>query len=419
MANKFYFITAISFLWLSSADLSLANDPSSLNEYAIKLMEKGEHAKALEQMQKAYAMNPYDQVLKRNLAEAYTFVGQRQMKENNYESAAASFDLARELFPDVPRYYALRGIALYYWKSYDAARNELERARGLGGETVDVFFYLARIQYDTGNLPQALELVEKAITLQPDFAYAKELADKIRRELSIEKSMDRGYSSRFVISYDAETKSHLAGDILGALEDAYNNVGRDLSTFPVTRVPVILYTRKDFRTVTSGPDWSGGVYDGKIRLPVGGAQELSDQLKGVLFHEYTHVVVQEITHGHCPTWLNEGLAELEGRKIFNPTAVDLATFARQGKLIPFSRLERGFTDLETMQAAIAYQQSYSLVSYMVSAYGWPKVTEILLKLGSGLNIADAVKQSMADFGLDMSGVIEEWKSNIQKEAGGR
>lgn len=418
MAKILLFIAA-GFLWLFSVAKSSANDPSSFNDYAIQLMEKGEHAKALEQMQKAYAMYPYDPVLKRNLAEAYTFVGQRQMKENNYEAAAASFDLARELFPDVPRYYALRGIALYYGKSYDAARNELERARGLGGETVDVFFYLSRIHYDTGNLSQALELVEKSIALQPDFAYARELSEKIRRELAVEKTMDKGYSSRFVISYDSETKSHLAGDILSALEEAYNTVGRDLSTFPATRIPVILYTRKDFRTVTAGPDWSGGVYDGKIRLPVGGAQELSEQLKGVLFHEYTHVVVQEITHGNCPTWLNEGVAELEGRKIFNPSSADSARLASQAKIIPFSSLEAGFTNLGTTQAFMAYQQSYSLVSFMVSSYGWPKVTEILLKLGSGLKISDAFKQAMADFGLDMNGVLEEWKSYLQKEAGGR
>src|SRR5512145_1203935 len=119
-----------------------ANDPFTLNEYAIGLMEKGEHEKALEQLQKAYSMYPYDPVLKKNLAEAYTFVGQRQMRENSYEAAAASFDRARELFPDIPRYYVFRGIALYYGKYPDAAENELERARGIGGDAPDILYYL-------------------------------------------------------------------------------------------------------------------------------------------------------------------------------------------------------------------------------------------------------------------------------------
>lgn len=396
-----------------------ANEPYSLNEYAISLMEKGEHDKALEQLQKAYAMYPYDPVLKKNLAEAYTFVGQRQMKENHYEAAAASFDLARELFPETPRYYAMRGIALYYSKYVDAARNELERARGLGGDSTEILYYLAKIEYDSGNLQPALELLEKANQLKADFVVARELAAKIKRELSVEKTMDRGYSSKFVISYDAELKSHLADDILSALEDAYSSVGRDLAHFPTGRIPVILYTRKDYRTVTAGPDWSGGLYDGKIRLPVGGADELSQQLKGVLHHEYTHVVVQELTHGNCPTWLNEGLAELEGRKIFNPPLTMVSKMARSGKYLAFSRLEGEFTSLDSTEASLAYQQSYLFVNFMVTAYGWPKVSELLQQLGTGLTITAAMKKVMADYGLDYEGVVVEWRSYMQREFGAR
>jgi len=405
-AFKVLFLFIFSALWAAPLH---ANEPFALNDYAISLMEKGEYDKALEQLQKAYSMYPYDPVLKKNLAEAYTFVGQRQMRDNKYEDAAASFDHARELFPDLPRYYVMRGIALYFSKYPDAAQNELERARGIGGDSPDILFYLAKIQYDGGNLAAAVELLEKAVVLKPDFSSAKEMAEKIKRELSVEKNMDRDYSSRFVISYDAELKSHLASDILSALEDAYSNVGRDLSTFPTGRITVILYTKKDYKSVTAGPDWSGGLYDGKIRLPIGGAQELTDQLKAVLFHEYTHVVVQEITHGNCPTWLNEGLAELEGRKISPRPAIKPGKDAKSGSFIPFSKMEAGFNSLSSHDAALSYQQSYSLVNFMVSSYGWPKVTEILLNLGKGMNSATAVKKAMADFGLDFDGIVEEWR----------
>lgn len=418
MGRKLTVIMAAVVLLSLSAPESRANDPYSLNEYAIGLMAKGEHDKALEQLQKAYGMYPYDPVLKKNLAEAYTFVGQRQMKENDYEAAAASFDLARELFPDIPRYYVFRGIALYHAKFADAAQNELERARSIGGDTPDILFYLAKIQYDGGNLAPALELLEKTLALKGDFPAAAALADKIRREVAVEKTMEKGYSSRFVISYDGDARSHLAGDILSALEDAYSVVGRDLSLFPAMRIPVILYTRKDYRTVTAGPDWSGGMYDGKIRLPVGGAEQLSDQLKGVLYHEYTHVVVQELTHGNCPTWLNEGLAELEGRKIFNHPLGELGKAAKQSQYIPFSKLEQGFTDLGTREAALAYQQSYALVNFMVSSYGWPKVSEILTYLGAGMKISDAVKKALGDFGLDYDAMIAEWTAYMKREYGG-
>lgn len=412
------FLTLLTLSLLLAAPLH-ANEPFALNEYALSLLEKGEHDKALEQLQKAYGMNPYDQTLKKNLAEAYTFVGQKRMSENSYEAAADSFDRARELFPDIPRYYTMRGIALYYSKYPDAARNELERARGIGGDSPDILYYLAKIQYDGGNLAAAVEFLEKATALKPDFTAAAEMITKLKRELAVEGGMDRDYSSKFVISYDAGTKSHLAGDILDTLEDAYNNVGRDLATFPTGRITVIIYTKKDYKSVTAGPDWSGGLYDGKIRLPVGGAQELSEQLKAVLFHEYTHVVVQDITGGNCPTWLNEGLAELEGRKIFNHPLSELGRAAKSGKFVSFAKLEGGFTGLGAKEAALAYQQSYSLVNFMVESYGWPKVNEILLNLRSGMNSTAAIKQAMADFGLDFAGVIEEWRRQMGVEFGSR
>jgi tetratricopeptide (TPR) repeat protein len=403
---------------LLSAYRPFAGDPFTLNDYALQLMEKGEHDKALEQFQKAFSLYPYEPVLRKNLAEAYTYVGQRQMRQNNYEAAAASFDLARELFPDTQRYYVLRGIALYYCNYADAARNELERARGLGTDTADILFYLAKIQYDAGNLPQALEHLEQALALQADYAPAKEMIGKVRREVSLGREMDKGYSSRFMVSYDAAVRSTLATEVLDALEEAYNSVGRDLSFFPKGRIPVILYTRKDFRTVTSGPDWSGGVYDGKIRIPLGGVETMSPQLKSLLFHEYSHAVVQELTHGNCPTWLNEGLAELAGRSIFNHPLVELKQAYLQGGMLPFTRLEGAFTGMDTKSAAVAYQQSYSLVRFMTTAYGWPTVSAVLTNLGTGLTTSVSLARALADFGLDFDGVVEEWRRSLAREYGG-
>jgi tetratricopeptide (TPR) repeat protein len=408
----------LGFLALLPAILHAA-DPYSLNENALRTLERGDVQKALEQLQQAVSSYPYDQTLKRNLAETHAIAGQKLMRENRYEEAVKSFDQARELFPDESRYYVMKGIALYFSKLPDSARNELERARGLGGDTPDILFFLAKLEYDSGNLQPAIELLEKALQLKGDLHEAQQLAEKIKRELAVEKTMDRGYSSRFMISYDAESKSHLAGEVLSTLEDAYSNVGRDLSFFPTGRIPVILYTRQDYRTVTAGPDWSGGMYDGKIRLPIGGADELSPRLKGVLHHEYTHVVVQELTHNRCPTWLNEGLAEVAGRKLDNQPLLALQMAVRSGGLLPFNRLEGPFTSLSNREAALAYQQSYSLVEFMVRAYGWPKINELLQQLGSGMNTATAMQKVMGDFGLDYDGVIAEWRSYLKREYGGQ
>lgn len=253
--------------------------------------------------------------------------------------------------------------------------------------------------------------------MEPGNKHISDMADKARRELAVESRMERGYSSMFVISSDEVTGSELAETVLDTMETACNRVGYDLSYYPVTRVPVILYTRRDFRSVTAGPEWSGGLYDGKVRLPIGGAPEITPMLRRVLFHEYTHVVVGELTKGNSPTWLNEGLAEVEGSKEFSPPVAELETAAKTGEFIPFKTLEKSLASLDTRKASLAYQQSYSLVSFIISTYGMHKVREILANLGSGMGSEAAIAGAFADYRLDFDGIMQELRAHMRKEYG--
>jgi tetratricopeptide (TPR) repeat protein len=380
-------------------------------------MRRGEYEKALEQLQNAFSLFPYDESIRKNLTVAYATVGKRQLERKQFDDAAKNFENARKLAPDNQEYGIMKGIALYSGNHYDESAIELENARQNGGDNVLLLFYLGRSYYDAGDLTRALDVWDRALALDPEIKAVRNMAAKARRELAVEASMTKGYSSMFVISYDEGTRSDLADEVLDALETAYNRVGSDFSYYPVTRVPVILYTKKDYRSVTAGPEWSGGLYDGKVRLPIGGAGKITPMLRGVLSHEYTHVVVGELTKGNCPTWLNEGLAETEGRKEYNPPLTELEKTAKTGSYIPFTTLEKTFSSLDAQRAALAYQQSYSLVNFMISAYGMHKVRDMLVYLGSGMDSNAAITKAFADFGLDFKGIEHEWRAYVQKEYG--
>jgi tetratricopeptide (TPR) repeat protein len=409
------FLTLVMSVFGVGVNVCDSSDPLSLNDYAIQLLQKGEVEKALEQLQAASRLFPYDLTLRKNLAEVYTHLGQKRMSTGRYEEAARTFDNARELFPDIQRYRVLSGIALYSAKQYDAAIVELEQARVVGADTVDLLLFLGRAHYDNSNLPSAIEVLDKALEIQPDNHEINALVAKARRELVVEGKMDKGFSSRFVVSYDAGDRSNLADSILDALESAYNRVGSDFNHFPNARIPVLIYTKTDYRSLTNSPDWSGGMYDGKIRLPVGGATEVNNILRSLLFHEYTHVVIQDITSGNCPIWLNEGLAELEGRRDFNHPLKELEKAVRQKTLLPLSLLERSFSSLQAKDASLAYQQSYSFVKYLTSTYGWHKIKDILVNLGAGKETSAAVSTALSDLSVDYNGLYLEWLSSVEKE----
>jgi tetratricopeptide (TPR) repeat protein len=312
--------------------------------------------------------------------------------------------------PDNPDYHLGRGIALYGGKHYDDALFELEQAKLIGKETAVRLFFMGRVYYDTGNLEGALEAWTKGLALDPANADLKALLEKTGREAAVEARKGKETGARFTISYDTATETRLADEVLDILDTAYNRVGSDFDHYPDARIPVVLYTRQEFRATVSGPDWSGGIYDGKIRLPIGGVRKISPQLRAVLFHEYTHVVVRELTKGYCPTWLNEGLAVLEERREYVPSAVD----ADNEELLSLSVLEGSFLSLGTRDVARAYRQSHAMVDYLVSLYGWHKVREILVYLGKGLKIEDAVATAFADYGLDYKMLIRELQGHMLK-----
>ncbi|MBI1921798.1 MAG: tetratricopeptide repeat protein [Geobacter sp.] len=395
--------------------VAFPNDPTLQNNYAVELLQKGEFEKGLSYFQDAYRLYSSDPTVKSNLAFAYVMVGEKLMQLNRFEEAADKFDRAKDLYPDEPKYWLLRGIAFYRMKDYFNARYEMEQARARGGDSVEVLFHLGRLFYDMGETLRGVDLWEQALKLEPGNTELQALLEKARREVAVEGRMDQGHSGKFQLSFDAAVKTDLADRILGALEDFYNQVGNDLGRYPSAKVPVILYAKKDFKEITDSPSWSGGVYDGKIRLPIGGVQELTPRLRAILRHEYTHVVVYDITRGNCPVWLNEGLSVTEEKVELETPLVELDRAVRGGKLLSFKSLEGSFNGFGSSQAFLAYEQSWSMTRFLVQNYGWHKVQEILVNLGRKMTIEEAIAKALGDYGLDYAAVEAEWLKSVRKE----
>jgi len=391
-------------LWAGPAGAGEANTYTS---QAQNLMAAGKYAEALDELKRGFSLFPLDETLRHDLTSAYISLANRDLNLSRYAEAAELYAQARELYPDEIRFTLMRGVALYFAKDFDGARSEFTQV----GETAEALTYLGKISYDTGDLRGALDYWHRALELKPD-APIKGLIDKAERELPVESKMDKGYSSMFDISFDAELPPGLANEVLDALESALNSIGTDLGLFPTTRIPVLLYTKQDYSSVTAGPDWSGGLFDGKIRLPVGGLTKMTPQLRGVLFHEFTHVLVAEITGGNAPTWLNEGLAQYEEYREYSAALPGHGMKLAKDRLLPMTTLSGSFIGMDRDKAGLAYRQSYSLTSFMVQRYGWYAMQNILKNLKDRVKIEDAVAKALADLSLDLPGVLREWQESL-------
>ena len=173
---------------------------------------------------------------------------------------------------------------------------------------------------------------------------------------------------------------------------------------------MILYSGQQFQEVTDAPGWSGGIYDGKIRIPIGGIEHETPGLKRILYHEYTHAVVRAITP-RCPTWLNEGLAQhFEGREIDGGQRAMLAKIAREGRLPQLASLEGPFMGLNSGQASLAYLYSLSSVRYMVDAFGMYRIKSVLEELSKGADTGKAISSGIL---LSYDELDRGWKRSLE------
>jgi hypothetical protein len=183
------------------------------------------------------------------------------------------------------------------------------------------------------------------------------------------------------------------------MEEAYRDLASQFSYQPNENIIVILYTQREFVDITEAPSWAGAINDGKLRIPIGGVTVMNPQLERILKHELTHSFLRSLASGRCPTWLNEGMAELMEPRSSDTYAKPLAALFQQRREISFSVLEHPFIRFSDLQAQVAYAESLSGVEYLRNRYGMAEVLRMLRNIGSGVEPELALRQST---GMDYS-----------------
>ncbi|MDP2689506.1 MAG: peptidase MA family metallohydrolase, partial [Deltaproteobacteria bacterium] len=177
------------------------------------------------------------------------------------------------------------------------------------------------------------------------------------------------------------------------LEEAYIKVGSDLGFYPTDTITALLYSKERFRDITRSPAWSGGIYDGRIKLPAGGIYEKTDELEKVIFHEYTHAVAHRLSKGRAPVWLNEGIALHEEGRRSGEYAEYLRGLAETGE-IDLKSLEGSFMGLSPEGAQVAYLLSLSATEYIIDEFGIFSVSRIFESLGNGMSLPEAISGAL-------------------------
>ena len=346
------------------------------------------------------------------LAVAYLGHGYQLLASADLTASGEAFQEGRRYNDEDIRLWQGEAMVRLKQGRYAEAVSLLDQAIGVNSQNASIYHLLGQAYYADGRMAEAVDALTEAISLGGGDEVDK-LLQKVQREWQVEQDMGQESRGHFQLSFvDGKQVAELAPRILEILEDAYTELGSELAYFPDIKVPVLLYLKKDFSAVTNSPDWAGGVYDGKIRLPLRGMYRMSDQLAAVLYHEYMHVLVHFMAGRRSPVWLNEGLAEMAGRRLYSPPIHHLQLAVQRDDVLGWDTLAKPFSSLPDDKVLLAYEQSYSLVSFMVDRYGWHKIPELLESIGKRKPWQDAIADVYQDYGLDWPAILREWQASL-------
>lgn len=342
------------------------------------------------------------------------------------EVAAAAFREALAVEPNRAPLHLGAGLAAVLAKQDTDAAASFERALALDPSLTMARVQLALVRYRLRDLNRAIALLEEVVAERPGEVQLNTQLTRWKEERDLHGRMEQAQGSHFSVSFDGPAQEESAKRVVESLERAYWRVGRALDTLLNEPVPVVLYTREQFRDITRSPSWAGGLYDGRIRVPVSGlgdralaARELAE-LDRVLAHEFTHALTQSLGGRRVPTWLDEGLATalerggdpdttpaVESPESLQAAAARAAASSGPDSTIPLSRLSSGFGNLSDADARAAYATSERAARALLESAGGSAVANLLRDLKDGVRFDSAferrIQRSFDQFERSLAG----------------
>lgn len=128
-----------------------------------------------------------------------------------------------------------------------------------------------------------------------------------------------------------------------------------------------MQTLDAYRKTTDAAEWSGGQYDGRIRVALLDDNSLGPRTRRALAHEVVHACLTSL--GQWPAWLHEGLAQKLSGETLPPAAWhDIEEMVRAHQLPRLSNLHQDWSRMSTRHAAMAYAVALAAVELYLQNY---------------------------------------------------
>ncbi len=256
--------------------------------------------------------------------------------------------------------------------------------------TVAAAVDLARLCDDADDAACAAAYASQAVALAPDDARLLAWRDRLQRHGDVEGTFKSARHAHFVARFEGTGSERLAWSALDVLEQSWFAVGNALDLRPVDPITVVIYTGAQYQQATATPDWSAGVFDGKIRIREGQLAADRGSLEDTLVHEYVHAALRNCVPGEVPTWFHEGLAQhFEKHASSGPARLGAAAKAT------LSTLDAPFVTLNEADARAAYATALWMVETLVARRGVYGLQQLLAEMKQHKSFDEALQRSFS------------------------
>lgn len=200
-------------------------------------------------------------------------------------------------------------------------------------------------------------------------------------------------TEHFIIRYESMDGGSFEG-VAAVLERSYEAVGKAYRYYPQGKTVVFIYGSQqemwDYQRAVRGQAVIGLYNMGIIHIlsPDAYLEKTGDQMaefekNGPVLHEYTHLVIDEMSGGNVELWFTEGLALYEE---FRVNGAEWAPGYAYDRYYESRELRQQFAYLEENRA---YRQSFDMVRALIEKHGKEKIIALLYELKSGYGFDQA------------------------------
>ncbi len=203
-------------------------------------------------------------------------------------------------------------------------------------------------------------------------------------------------------------------DMLNSAVGSLQHIDGLIDLAPDGMIDLFLYASyEDMRdAILFEPGWTGGQSYGEHNIIILGVPEgYEDWGKAAIAHELMHNVVDRFTFSclvRIPTWVHEGLAMVSEGGLGEDGMAMLQRAIDRNTIFPLRSLGGGFPEDED-EAELAYNQSYSVVDFLLRRGDAARMRSLLELLGSGMT-ADESLQKL--YGFNVDGLDAAWRESV-------